>query len=263
MGFWSKLGKVGLIAGGAVATGLTAGAASPLLGAAIGAGINAGTGAVTGGKKGALLGAGLGAVGGGALSAAKGAGSAAAAAGAAGKAGAGGSMLGKVGSAAAKMGKGNIPALLAAGAGTAGAIAQGQAAGRDSEMRNTILQGQVQGDMYRQAMQAALAKNIQDAVIQRPEGIPNTSISGGVRPSAMGPEGRAAAAANYEIAMKKLQNLPATKAGKLENTLGMVGAVGKGVGQYQAATSGNQVSALLQQLLKQQQAQADSQVEGA
>lgn len=64
-GFWKTLGKIGLIAGGAIATGLTAGAASPALAAAIGAGTGAASGAIDGGWKGALMGAGTGALTGG------------------------------------------------------------------------------------------------------------------------------------------------------------------------------------------------------
>lgn len=64
-GFWKKLGKAAIIGGAAVATGLTAGAASPALAAAIGAGAGAATGAMDGGWKGALMGAGLGAATGG------------------------------------------------------------------------------------------------------------------------------------------------------------------------------------------------------
>lgn len=65
MGLWKTLGKIGLIAGGAVATGMTGGAASPLLAAAIGAGTGAGVGAIDGGWKGAAKGAALGGVTGG------------------------------------------------------------------------------------------------------------------------------------------------------------------------------------------------------
>jgi hypothetical protein len=60
-GWLKKLGKIGLIAGGAIATGLTGGAAAPLIAAAAGAG----AGAIDGGWKGALLGAGTGALTGG------------------------------------------------------------------------------------------------------------------------------------------------------------------------------------------------------
>lgn len=62
---WKKLAKIGLIAGGGIATAMTGGAASPLLMAAIGAGTGAATGALDNGWKGALLGGGLGAATGG------------------------------------------------------------------------------------------------------------------------------------------------------------------------------------------------------
>jgi hypothetical protein len=72
-GFWKKLAKVGLIAGGGIATAMTGGAASPLLAAAIGAGTGAASGALDGGWKGALTGGTLGGVTGGLLSGAGGA----------------------------------------------------------------------------------------------------------------------------------------------------------------------------------------------
>lgn len=63
-GFWHKFAKWAGIAGAGVATVMTAGAASPLLAAAIGAGAGAASGwGSGGGAKGALLGAGLGAAG--------------------------------------------------------------------------------------------------------------------------------------------------------------------------------------------------------
>lgn len=57
---WKKLAKIGLIAGGGIATAMTGGAASPLLLGAIGAGTGAASGALDGGWKGALAGGALG-----------------------------------------------------------------------------------------------------------------------------------------------------------------------------------------------------------
>lgn len=59
-GFWKKLGKIGAIVGGGIATAMTGGAASPLLAAAIGAGSGALAGGIDGGWKGALTGGALG-----------------------------------------------------------------------------------------------------------------------------------------------------------------------------------------------------------
>lgn len=58
---WKKLAKVGLIAGGGIATAMTGGALAPLIGAATGFG----SGAIDGGLKGGLMGAGMGALTGG------------------------------------------------------------------------------------------------------------------------------------------------------------------------------------------------------
>ncbi len=62
---WKTLAKVGIIAGGAIATAMTAGAASPALAAAIGAGTGAASGAIDGGWRGALMGGAIGGVTGG------------------------------------------------------------------------------------------------------------------------------------------------------------------------------------------------------
>jgi hypothetical protein len=70
---WKNISKAALIGGGALATALTGGAASPLLAAAIGAGTGAGVGAIDAGWKGALLGGATGAATGGLLGGAGGA----------------------------------------------------------------------------------------------------------------------------------------------------------------------------------------------
>jgi hypothetical protein len=61
-----------------------------------------------------------------------------------------------------------------------------------------------QDDAYKMAIRAALAKNMRDASFSRPEGIPNISFSGGARPSALGVEGRDAAALMSNLAMRRL-----------------------------------------------------------
>jgi hypothetical protein len=76
-GFWKKLAKVGIIAGGAAL--MATGVGGPAGAAIIGAGMGAGSGAIDGGWKGALIGAGTGALTGGLGGGAAGAGAARAA----------------------------------------------------------------------------------------------------------------------------------------------------------------------------------------
>lgn len=95
---------------------------------------------------------------------------------------------------------------------------------------------------YHSALQAAFGKNVQDVQATRPAGVPVISFNGGARPSALGPEGRAAAAAMYDRSMNGITNpmsfdaLPAIErvappeyknAGFFENLLGGAGLVGK------------------------------------
>ncbi len=146
MGFWSKLGKIGLIAGGAAATGLTGGAAMPLLTGALGAVKNLNAG---GGLKGALSGGAMGAlsgVGGGAA----------------------GTMLGTVGKLASAGGgassalgtAGQIAGALGPNIGaTAGALAAGRQAGRETDTRQGQAQDRNAIDLYGTQNQANTAQN--------------------------------------------------------------------------------------------------------
>ena len=100
-----------------------------------------------------------------------------------------------------------------------------------------------QGNAYHQAMLGALGKNIQDVTLGGvPGDVPVVQFKGGLRPSAMGPEGRAAAALLNQKAMSDLQNgmqlssLPEIerfkpsdykKGNYLDTILGTVGTVGK------------------------------------
>lgn len=99
-----------------------------------------------------------------------------------------------------------------------------------------------QSDAYEKAIQGALGKNIQDVHMDRPSGIPNISFTGGSRPSAIGPEGRAAASELNKQAMLKLMSgesydpLPAfervnapeyKKPGLFENVAGAAGMAGQ------------------------------------
>lgn len=77
-------------------------------------------------------------------------------------------------------------------------------AGIDLERRK-FAQGS-QSDAYKKAIQSALGMNLQDAHVNRPKGVPNISYSGGLRPSALGAEGRAASSELNKQAMLKLMN---------------------------------------------------------
>jgi hypothetical protein len=59
-------------------------------------------------------------------------------------------------------------------------------------------------ERYLQAILGNLASNMQDVRASRPAGIPNISFSGGLRPSAIGPGGRAAGAELASQAMMRL-----------------------------------------------------------
>jgi hypothetical protein len=64
-------------------------------------------------------------------------------------------------------------------------------------------------DAYKNAMRSSLAMNMQDASFSRPAGIPTMSFSGGARPSAIGPQGREAAAMLNNRAMQQVMSGPA------------------------------------------------------
>lgn len=281
MGFWSKLGH-GLKSVGKVALkaapiasmfvpGLQGFGLAAMLGrAGIGAGASLAGG---GGLKGALLGGGLG-VGAGALGkgssiwsklaktgangvlghAAGGGGNPYALPGAeeamAGTDGSqgGGGFWSNLGHKALGMGANG---LFQTGTNVAGNVAKGMASGREKQIANTIGVNRIQAEAHRNAMIGALGKNVQDVNIERPAGIPTAHVTGGLRPSAMGVEGRAAAAADYDAGMKTLTHLPSPKAGTMENILGTAGAIGAGVRQAQTS---NQTSSIVQRLLEQQAA---------
>lgn len=61
-----------------------------------------------------------------------------------------------------------------------------------------------EADAYKKALKSALAMHMQDVHMARPEGVPNINFSGGARPSAIGDEGRQAAAL---LNSKALQHL--------------------------------------------------------
>jgi hypothetical protein len=74
------------------------------------------------------------------------------------------------------------------------------------EMKQQQAGQEYQGSAYRQALLGALGKNLQDVSLGGvPSDVPVVSFGGGLRPSAIGPEGRAAAALLNQKAMANLQ----------------------------------------------------------
>ncbi len=73
------------------------------------------------------------------------------------------------------------------------------------ELKQQLSGQDYQGNAYRQAMIGALGKNVQDVTLGGvPSDVPVVQFKGGLRPSAVGPEGRAAASLLNEKAMKNL-----------------------------------------------------------
>jgi len=120
-------------------------------------------------------------------------------------------------------------------------------AGIDLQQR-AFSQG-AQTDAYKKALQSALAMNVQDAKISRPPGMNQFNFTGGLRPSALGEQGKLAAETMNKLAMEKLMNgekfapLPALErtaapeyknAGFWENLMGGIGAVGNAVSGAQS-----------------------------
>lgn len=291
MGFWSKFGhilKVAAPIGAMFVPGLQGFGAAALLGRA---GIGAATGAMGGGGwKGALGGAATGGVlggfghGGGMVSDAGGI--------------AGGMDMGKFalpGAMAAMNdptgggGGGSIWSKIlrgvsgnAAGAigGMAKAGAEGREKGREQEMQNYAIRNNVdlnqrrfqeesQSDAYKKAMLGALGMNVQDAHFNRPAGVPDTGMTGGLRPSALGMQGRAAAGVLNSQAMKRLTDgeqfdkLPNYKGNWIDTVLGTAGVLGGGLDDYKARGKADQNTSLWQELLKQQMQQQPEQTGAA
>lgn len=61
---------------------------------------------------------------------------------------------------------------------------------------------------FRNAVRAAIGKNIQDVSFARPPGAEGRGMKGGLRPSALGEEGRAAMALMHDKAMRELMTDP-------------------------------------------------------
>lgn len=146
-------------------------------------------------------------------------------------------------------------------------------AGLDLRQRD-FAQGS-QNNAYKNALLSSMAMNMKDVSANRPKGIPTISFGGGMRPSALGAEGRAAAALMNKKSMASLENgeqfekLPAFEAvgaaeykkpGFWENALGMTGMVGKQIaGQQDATQQSDFQNKLLAQIEKLNQPQVQAQ----
>lgn len=249
MGFWSKLAKGLAIGGAGLGTVLTAGAASPTLAGALG------------------LGAGTAAAGGAAATAGSG-------------------ILSKIakGASAASKIAGPIASGLASGAqkGREGENTAAADAARfklsESTAHETGLENRAQldlsrradartgqSDAYNKALKSALGMNVKDFEIDPsslPRGVSLLKTSGGLRPSAMGPEGRAAHELMNKQAMAKLlagehyDELPPMertapgefkKPGVLEN---VAGAVGMGANAINANNASNEQMSMQERIAK-------------
>lgn len=139
----------------------------------------------------------------------------------------------------------------------------------EGNLENRLQLGeQYQNNSYRNAMKSALAKNIQDVQLTggNPR-VPWVNFTGGLRPSAFGPEGRAAANAMYNQSMNELgQGQSPTELGSAPtvpgapqfktpgvgtNILGTIGAIGTAMN---AASAGSKQDQYQQQLLAKVQA---------
>lgn len=286
--------------GGATATGAGIGTAA-LHGAELGAANGAVRGGVSGGWKGALSGGAMGGLTGAAtggltsgLSGAVGAGTTGAS-----KMGWSDIVLGSLG---AKNPDGSInwANLTKSGLNTIGALEQGRQGQREADTASTITrdtqginalaqnnnarataaqiemqQKQDERDAlntaYKNALRSSLALNMSDTHFARPEGVPDFSVSGGPRPSALGAQGKEAASLMNAKAIEALMNpekltalpmpepyslsdLPKTSA--LDNVLGAAGAAGKVLEANQARTDASKQSDLIAELLAASRQQA-------
>lgn len=123
---------------------------------------------------------------------------------------------------------------------------------------------------FKNAMRSAVAKNIQDVNYSAPKGVTIPTVTGGMRPSAMGPEGRAAADTMNSQAMLSLMNgekfdpLPALErtsaptfkgSGAVENIAGAVGMGANAVNGANAAAKQSDFQTKIMDAIKQLSAQ--------
>lgn len=177
IGFWGKLAKGLAIGGAGLATVMTAGAASPAIAGALG--MSAGTAGAIGAGAGAASKI-LGAV--------------------------GGAASGAADAAAANRGEETRTLLTRDSLGMQAARdfenAQQNRAKLQLDQQDAARTSET--DAYKKALKSALAMHMQDVSVNRPDGVPMIRFSGGARPSAIGPEGREAAALLNNKALQRL-----------------------------------------------------------
>lgn len=185
----------------------------------------------------------------------------------------------------------------------AGSLAKGRETGRDKENAQTITQDQLRlaaarefedarmnrADLdlkrradgrvatennFRNSLLGALAKNMQDGSFNRPDGVPTIALSGGLRPSALGVEGRAAGEALNAQALKSLLEgedpyvdvgeaerfAPSKlkKGGAMDTILGTIGAVGGAANRVNTELKQDEQNSFIRKLIEQAQAGADA-----
>lgn len=231
MGFWDALKKFGPMAGAIAATVASGGAAAPLIGVA--------------GKLSTL-----------------------------------GKVAGMAGDIAGAVGKGREEGRDKENAQTMNQDAMRLQAMRDFEnatMNRSDLELKQKGDSrqatesnFRNALLGALAKNMQDGSFNRPDGVPTIALSGGLRPSALGLEGRAAGEAMSAKALQSLLNgeeyadvaaperfnpSEMKKGGVIDSILGAAGTVGNVANRVNADNVQTEQNSFIRKLLEQAQSQ--------
>lgn len=120
-----------------------------------------------------------------------------------------------------------------------------------------------------QTARGDLMANVQDARFSRPAGVANISLSGGLRPSALGPNAREAGRTLSNQALSALMSgesfMPITPVGPVDldanmpqestfdKILGLVGTAGNAYQGYQQMQQGQQQQTFMNDLLKQMQ----------
>lgn len=156
-----------------------------------------------------------------------------------------------------------------------------QAVTQNSQQNNVLLQ-MAQIEMLRkqfeqsnrqanasQAARGDLMANVQDARFTRPAGVPDMSLSGGLRPSALGPNAREAGRTLSNQSLTALMSgenfMPINPVGPVDlnanmpqessfdKILGLVGTAGNAYQGYQQMQQGQQQQSFMNDLLKQMQ----------
>ncbi len=156
-----------------------------------------------------------------------------------------------------------------------------QGIAQNSSQNNVLLQ-MAQIELLRKQMEEAnragraqqtvrgdLQANVQDARFSRPTGVPDMALSGGLRPSALGPNAREAGRTLSSQALSALQRgdsfMPLNPTGPIDLSANMpqeswfdkllagVGAVGGAVSSYQQTQRADEQQQFMQELLKQMQ----------